>query len=143
VEINWIGLATSAAAPTLALVGKFLFSDRESSSLRQMKKHAQLLESLPGDASAHIESMLSVEAQSYASARMRRVRRKLEGGTLAALIFVGIITASLTWLLVWAATNFWFGWWFIAVGAALFGALLMAVGTGQLWKYPEDPSQDT
>lgn len=134
-DINWTTLLTSAGAPALAIVGRLIFSGREPGLWKRIKRHSDIYAALPDKAKAEFEGMMIAEAKVYATAQKRRATRTLDGGTLAALIFVGLLTAALTWAAIWAATTFWSPLWVLAGAIALFGALLLLVGVGQLWKY--------
>jgi len=134
-DINWTTLLTSAGAPALAILGRLVFSGREPGLWKRLKRHADIYPSLPAKAKAKFEDMMATEAEVYADAQKRRATRKLDGGTLAALIFVGLVTAAITWGLILLATNWWTPLWILVVATAIFGALLLAVGVGKLWKY--------
>lgn len=131
-----VAALTAIAPPALAVIGKFILSNREPTRLKRMKRHSELLEHLPDEAREHMSRLLGQEAETYADDQIFRMRRKLDGGTLAALIFVGVLTAGAI-VLGFALAGPW-GWWihFVTGTVALFGLLLMIVGLGQVWKVP-------
>lgn len=133
-----VATLTAIAPPALAIVGKFLLANREPARLKRMKRHGELLEHLPAGAKGHMERLLGAEAEAYADDQIFRMRRRLDGGTLAALIFVGVLTAGAI-VGGFALAGLW-GWWihFVSGTVALFGLLLMIVGVGQVWKMPSD-----
>lgn len=133
-----IAALTAIAPPALAIVGKFALANREPARLKRMKRHSDLLEHLPETAKGHMERLVDSEAKTYADDQIFRMRRKLDGGTLAALIFVGVLTAGAI-VAGFALAGLW-GWWihFLSGTVALFGLLLMIVGLGQVWKLPDE-----
>ena len=122
-------------SPLLAFLSRFIFERRDPSAFRRIKRHAELWQILPEEAGADFARLLNSETSQYVDRRLRKAERKLNGSTLAALIFVGLLTAGLTWPLVSLALVFWPAW-ILAGAVALFGALLMIVGLGQLYRYP-------
>ncbi len=82
--------------------------------------------------------LVDSEAEAYADDQIFRMRRKLDGGTLAALILVGVLTAGVI-VAGFSLAGLW-GWWihFVTGLIALFGLLLMIAGRGQVWKLPDE-----
>ena len=132
-----LAIVVAIIAPTFTLAGRFLFDRRDPSAFRRMKRHSELWGLLPTEAKPHMEKLIVAETKRYADRRVKRSERTLNGATLAALIFVGLATALLTWPLVLLALVFWPAW-IAAALVALFGVLLMIAGTGQLYTYPGD-----
>ncbi|PZF61891.1 hypothetical protein DEJ33_15775 [Curtobacterium sp. MCPF17_047] len=137
-----ITVLTAVGPPALAVAGKIALSNREPTQLKRMKRHSDLLEHLPADAQVHMERLLAAESENYADDQIFRMKRKLDGGSLAALIFVGVLTAGVI-VAGFALAGVLHAPWvhFITGTVALFGLLLMIVGLGQVWKDPEASSQ--
>ncbi|WP_155896866.1 hypothetical protein [Curtobacterium sp. UNCCL17] len=133
-----VAALTAIAPPALAIVGRFLLANREPARLKRMKRHSDLLEHLPETAKGHMARLVDSEAEAYADDQIFRMRRKLDGGTLAALILVGVLTAGVI-VAGFSLAGLW-GWWihFVTGLIALFGLLLMIAGRGQVWKLPDE-----
>ena len=118
-----------------------LRSDRQDpAAVRVLKQHAKLHDSLPESTRGEIVRLLEFETKKYADAQIRRGKRRVNGTSLATLIFVAAVTgAAVYWLIVWALI-----WWpaFIGVGlVAFFGGALMVAGGFQLFTYDESPAE--
>lgn len=94
---NLVGLV-GVIPPLLAFVGRFIFDGRDSAALGRMARYAELLDKLPGEAKPPLELLIRSEVDSFASHRRRRNERSIDGGTVGALLLVGMVTAGLTWL---------------------------------------------
>ena len=139
-----ITVLTAVGPPALAIAGKIVLANREPTQLKRMKRHAELVENLPPGAQTHMERLLAAEAENYADDQIFRMKRKLDGGTLAALIFVGVLTAGVIVLGFALAASFSAPWIHFVTGTiAAFGLLLMLVGLGQIWKEPAGVEPET
>lgn len=104
-----------------------------------MKQHAKLYEALPGSTRGNIEELIKFEAKKYADDQMRLGRRTLKGSSLAALIFVGVVTGGLVYFFIALGLAWWPGF----IGAALSGILglaLIITGSFQLFDYGDEPA---
>lgn len=135
-DVFLVSIATASVAPILAFVGKLTLERRDPGDFRSLRRHAELRNALPEGSRDKFDEMLTQESDRYASNRLQKLTRKLHGPSLAALIFVGVLTIGVGTPLVMWALVFWPAW--IAVGlVALFGGALMIVGSGQLYRYPD------
>lgn len=127
-NLNLNLLITAVAPPLLALTGK-LFADRDPGAIRRMRRHAKLAAEMPKDSGAekHLSRLLETEAGRYADDFIEKVTRQVNGATLATIIFVALVSAGLTYALILWALVFWPAY-FLAVGVAVFGVLLILVG---------------
>jgi hypothetical protein len=110
----------------------------DPAAVRSMKQHAKLYEVLPETARGNITELIKFEAKKYADQQMRLGRRTLKGSSLAALIFVGVLTGALEYLLIALGLVWWPGF----IGAAIVGILglaLIITGSFQLFDYGEEP----
>jgi hypothetical protein len=112
---------------------------RDPSAVRSMSRHAKLYEALPEESREPIRKLLEFEAANYARTLMRKGTRKLNGGNLAAVIVVAVLTGVVEYVLVYIA----FTWWPASLMAgAVFGfsAALLSVGARQMYVYEDgDP----
>lgn len=112
---------------------------------RRARRHAELLSVVPeGVEAARLRTLLVDELDEIGRRGEGRLRRKLDGASVAALIFVLVVSTAAVWAL-WT-----FSWAFLPAGAAVvvprvlavvvavFSALLMMAGLGSLWKEPDD-----
>jgi hypothetical protein len=134
---GWLALVASAIPPLLAASAKFISDGHDGARVRRIKRYVELLQSLPESAdAAPIVGQLNAEVTAFADGQARLSSRKLDGSTVAALVFVGIMTAGLTWAGVYGSLNFHWLIWLPTGLVAACGVALMAVGVGQLYKYP-------
>ncbi|MEW1822388.1 hypothetical protein AB0323_16625 [Arthrobacter sp. NPDC080031] len=103
-----------------------------------MKQHAKLHDLLPASARGHVEDLIRFEAETYAKAMMRKGKRKVNGGNVAAFVFVALVTGGVVYGFIALALV----WPLFFIGAAIavgFGGLFLVVGGGQLFDYEADP----
>jgi hypothetical protein len=115
---------------------------RDPSAVRSMSRHAKLHEALPEESRAPIQKLLEFEAAKYARTLMRKGTRKLNGGNLAAVIFIGVLTGVVEYFLVYFA----FSWWpALLIAGAVFGfsAALLSAGFTQMYVYEEGDPLET
>ena len=112
---------------------------------RRARRHAELLAVIPdGVDAASLRALLADELTEIGRRDEGRLRRKLDGANLAALIFVLVLSTAVVWAL-WT-----FRWAFLpggsavtiprvlAVVVAVFAALLMMAGLGSLWQEADE-----
>lgn len=88
-----------------------------------------------------MERLIVSEVEKYAEMMADRIDRKLDSGTVAAMIVIGVAVGGTIALGFWLA-GLWGVWVHFVTGtAALFGILLMVAGSGQIWKKPAPDSQ--
>ncbi|MFJ4261907.1 hypothetical protein ACIPYU_05620 [Paenarthrobacter nicotinovorans] len=133
-------LLGSIAVPLVGLIIKLRNDRQDPAAVRSIKQHAKLHDALPEESRSSIKELLDFETAQYAKKVKRRGSRKLNGGNVAAFIFVALLTGALlypliAWALIWP-------WAFIFVGiiGALGGALLI-VGGGQLFEYEDETAE--
>ncbi|MDL9944189.1 hypothetical protein QSJ19_01050 [Gordonia sp. ABSL11-1] len=99
---------------------------------------------LPSEAHERIERLLEREVEEYSAAIDRRDSRKLDGGSVAALIVVTIVGALAGWAVIYWLVAVWPVWYWTALALAavivVFGLTLglAAAGITQIWKYPDE-----
>jgi hypothetical protein len=138
-------LAPLVSAILIPLVGGVIIplltsrqGPQDPAAVRSMKLHAKLHESLPPEAQKPIQSLLEFESAKYARALMKKGARKLNGGSVAALILVGLVVGGLAYGLTLLGMVWWPG--FIILGVeAVMGVALMVIGAGQLYDYEDVP----
>ncbi|WP_411732723.1 hypothetical protein [Paeniglutamicibacter sp.] len=116
-------------------------SDRDPGAVRSMKRHAELAEKLTGVAQTKVLGLLETESNQYSDRMMRRATRKVDGGSVAAMIAVAIVGGGLTYGVTLLALNFWIAWILVVLVGGLTIALMFA-GSAQLFKYPEEKNKD-
>lgn len=136
-----IALVTALGPALLGVVGRVLFTDPRR--LRRLKRHAQLLESLPTEVREPILELLQAETRSYANRTLRRASRKLNGSNLGALIVVGLFSAGVIYAGVLLALGVSVWWW---IPTGVIGALLLGITSAgfskDFWIYPPDEQGD-
>lgn len=132
-----------AAIPTVGAIVKGLHSYFGGDLERRTKKHVELLAVLPeGVEARELRRLIDDELAELARRDEVRLHRKLDGGSVAAIVLVVIVgTAASTAL--WLFTPDWGTFWIIAIRAlavmvGLFSALLVLAGFGELWKDKRD-----
>lgn len=132
-----IALVTALGPALLGVVGRVLFTDPRR--LRRLKRHAQLLESLPTEVQGPILELLQAEATAYANRTLRRAARKINGSNLGALIVVGLFSAGVIYAGVLLALGVSVWWW---IPTGVIGALLLGVTSAgfskDFWTYPQE-----
>lgn len=133
-----LGTILAAVGPALlGILGRAAFADPRP--LRSMKRHSKLLETLPDAAKEPIEKLLTAEATVYASRRLRRSQRKVNGSNLGGLITFIILSGLLMWGGIQLATAVSSLWWIAVVIVAVFTLLIGLFGfSKEFWTYPED-----
>lgn len=131
---QWITALTIIGPPALAFVGKFALANREPARLKRLKRHSAMYQDLPDGAQPAMERLMVLEVEKYAQVMSDRLDRRLDSGTVAAMIVIGVGVGGVIALGFWLA-GLWGPWvHFLSGTAALFGILLMIAGSGQLWK---------
>jgi hypothetical protein len=146
---DMIQLISAVAVALLTVVlGPILRGEVSGRLIKRISGHAGLREKLTGNAAAleELDELLVAELKVLNEKETYRLTRKLNGGSLAALIFVAVLGGAVVYGLVSAAialigTVIWF-WVLIilAVLAGLFTIALAAVGLGTLYAPPRAAS---
>lgn len=110
---------------------------QDPAAVRSMKQHSKLHEALPESTRTPIEELIRFEADTYAAALMRKGKRTVNGGAVAAFIFIGVLTGGVVYGFIALGLVWWPGF-IIAAGAGAFGGLLLIVGAPQLFNYAEE-----
>ncbi|AFJ33953.1 MULTISPECIES: hypothetical protein [Mycobacterium] len=134
---GWIALVTAISQLLAGVAGKVYLSS-DARLLRKIERDANLFEKLPPRAKDLMEDLLTWEVGQHGLRRMRRASRKISGSTAAAIIIVAILTALIDWPLAYWAMKYAWGWWIPFGIVTLFGLLLILVGIGQLFVYPDE-----
>lgn len=133
-----------SAIPALGATLKLLTSTFGLGLERRARKHAELLAVIPdGVETGRLRTLLADELDAIGKKGEGRLRRKVDGATVAALIFVALVTTPIVWFL-WT-----YPWHFLPSGevglprtlallVGVFSALLMMAGLGSLWTEPDD-----
>jgi hypothetical protein len=106
-------------------------------SNKRLQEHIELLPSADGKAAESLTTLIQDEIAAVAARDRRRLLRKVSWASIAALVFIIILTGPVT------AFLFALGeWWSYAVGAAIgiTGFLFIAVGSTQVFEYPDEDS---
>lgn len=130
-----------AAVPAVGVMIRTLRSALGGDIERRARRHAQLLDAMPESAdTAALRETLDAELAEVARRADARLHRKLDGATLAGLLFVAIVAGGGVWLLWSVPVNLgWPAWtlWLSRAGSvflALFAAGLIAAGAADLFK---------
>lgn len=137
--MHWITLAQSLAVPVLGLAGRLVTRPGSKQRSRRLQEHCELRDSVPENLRDPLDNLIEAEIQSLCDAEKRRIARKIDGATVAALIFVSLVGA--------AALTGGFAlshWWSITLGVviAIAAILLIAAGSPQIYQYPEDEKHE-
>ena len=142
--ITWLQKVGPIAGGILVPLGglwiKLRNGRQDPAAVRSMKQHAKLHESLPESTRGPIQTLISFEAERYSEAQMRKGRRKVNGGAVAAFVLIGLITGAI----VYGSISLGFVWWggFIIAGiAGLIGAAFLIAGAPQLFTYGDEESK--
>lgn len=123
--------------PVLGLIAKAATSSGSRQLARKARLHAELLKEVPDDLAGPLRLLLEAEVEALSLAERRRLDRSVDAGTVVAIVLIAVAGgASLVFALRFGE------WWSTLLGfaGALFCALLIAVGVGQIFKYPDlDP----
>lgn len=137
--------AAIAVAVLTVIVGPVLRGEFGNRSTRRLAHHASLRESLSGNTGAleAIDELIEVEAIKLRKRELRRLSREIDGGSIAALIFVTVVGSGVVYGLIALANAISSGPWYWAliflatgVGGLAFG--ISAVGTATIYKYPDN-----
>jgi hypothetical protein len=140
--------AISVAVLTV-IVGPLLRGEISGRLAKRTAAHADLRKKLEGnaDAVAHLDALLTREVLTLADRETHRLTRKLNGGNVAALIFVALVGGGVVYGIVSAAIalveNPALFWLFMIVAGlvGLFAIALAAVGLGTLYEPPREKRQ--
>jgi hypothetical protein len=118
------------ALPAIAAFLKLLWPSGDRSLHGTVKRMAETAAALPdGTEKKHFEKELGMMAHELAFRESRRVRRRWEGSSIAAVVFVVLVGGGLTWFLL--GTGF-IAWQVVGVAVAVFAAALVAAGAVQM-----------
>lgn len=135
---TWVGVLAAAVPQAVALL---LFLSAPARRARLVQRHSELLAKLPTKPETLAEPLrvlLAKEVEALAADGKRRLDRKLNKASLAAIVFVAVFGAAASWGL-WQLDHLLFRT--LAVFIALFGFLLITVGgLPQLFSPPRDKS---
>lgn len=104
-----LAVLSGALVPLLVVILKPIM-EREAGGarLRRIKRYAQLRSALPdeGAATVKLDDLLAYEVEHLASATKQRLDRKLDGGTVAAVVCVSLLGGLFSFgLVVWAQAS--------------------------------------
>lgn len=142
---NNLAILSGALVPVLVVVLKPLM-EREAggSRLRRIRRFAQLRSALPDGSLAvtKLDELLACEVESLASISKQRLGRKLDGGTVAAVIIVSLVGGLLSFLLViWAqnSSGIWATvlWVVVSLWTAFVLLFVLVGGVPNLYKKSE------
>lgn len=146
-NMDTTAIITAAIGPTLGLIGVLLRSFLGDRSYRKIKKLAELHETLPESSQGPSGSLLSDLIEAYAAKTRKKLHRQIDGASIAALVFVGIVGFLGTYFsVIWGNSVGGVGGLFIYALAFLVGLtffLLMLVGVSQIFIYPGDKRYKT
>lgn len=123
-----------AALPAVAAILRVVWPSGQRSLAHRIERLAKTRESLAESPSATrlVDEALEVMAHQLAYEERRRLRRSVDGASVAAVIFVGVTGGAISWGL--SLLDEW--WWTAAaVLIASFAVLLIAAGLPQIMKY--------
>jgi VIT1/CCC1 family predicted Fe2+/Mn2+ transporter len=113
---------------------------------KRLAHHADLRSNLEGnrEALANIDALLVAETERLKEKEIARVTRKLNGGNVAALIFVAVVGGGFVFLITSLATSlvgsfFAVVLWVVAVLVGLFTVVIGLVGLGTLYAPRKQP----
>lgn len=132
-----------AVAVLTVIVGPILRGELSGRLLKRVIAHAELRKHLDDnlEAKGELDALLTTEIKAMRTREETRLTRKLNGGSVAALIFVAVFGGGLVYgLMAWAATvaGSWFAviLYIVAALVGLFTIALAAVGVGTLYTPP-------
>lgn len=134
-----LGAAANIIASLLTLFASSIFSTSDTRLVRKIERDAALLKELPDAARAVMEDLITYEVQQHSDRRKQRAIRRVNKGTVGALVFIALVTAPIGGCLAYLAVAHGWGWWIPFGIVTGFGVLLMAVGANQIFSYNDQP----
>lgn len=139
-----IQLWTAVAVAVLTvIVGPILRGELSGRLLKRVTAHAELREHLADNVAAkeELDGLIMAEVKALRAREESRLTRKLNGGNVAALIFIAVLGGGLVYgLMAWAGAvaGTWFAviLYIVAALVGLFTIALAAVGVGTLYAPP-------
>jgi hypothetical protein len=138
-----------AVAILTVVIGPLLRGEASGRLAKRIALHADMRPKLEGNAVAlkHLDSLLANEAKALEKRETYRLTRKLNGGNVAALIFValaggGVVYGLISGAIATEAVPAW-PWVFIVLAAlaGIFTIALAAVGLGTLYAAPREKAE--
>ena len=128
-------------APLFALLLRFVSDGHDGARSRRIKRYSEMLEQIPAAADAvPLVEHLNSEIKVFAERQGKLSNRKLDGGSLGALILIGAVTSLATWALSYLSLNVHGAFWLLTAPVLALGLALMIAGVSQLYKYPDEGS---
>lgn len=121
--------------PLLGLIGTLLSTRADRQHVRLLERLAAARKDLPPTANQHLDAALTALAQEVARKEMRRLSRKVDGASVAAVVFVTMVGMAAAYAAL-RFNNLWV--WLLGGGVAITAILLLSVGVAQVYKYPEE-----
>lgn len=136
-----------AVAVLTVIVGPLLRGEVSGRLFRRIRAHVDLREKLAEDGPSlkELDTLIAKELETLREREISRLTRKINGGNLAALIFIALAGGGIVYGLISAAfalpdTGLFWAFWILAAIAALFTFGLAAVGVGSLYA-PASPAK--
>ncbi len=135
-EENLAVLSAVVVPILLGVIGPLISREAGTREYRRVKRHAQLRSLLTdgSDAAKKMDALLDHEVGRLVDRSSTRASRKLDGGNLAAIVFVSLIGGAVSFgLVTWAQATTGFWAWVAWIGFALWTfAVLIFVLVGGL-----------
>lgn len=131
---TWLPLLQALAVPIIGLVGGWVRSRQERGALPMLERLVTARASAPEVVQQRLDPLLADAADVLAYHLRRRLGRRFDPATLAAILLVtGVGMAS---VYVAARVSTWWSW---SIGGfvGVFSGALIAAGAVQVYSYPE------
>lgn len=128
--INWAQVI-AVVAPLASLVYRLGGMRR---SRRRLDEVLQVYSNLPGKEQERMLPELREHVDRYFGDIGALATRKVDGGTVAAMIVIAVAGGTIMWGLAWAANNWGVFFWVLFALVLLFTVALIATGSKQIFK---------
>lgn len=137
--------AISVAVLTV-VIAPLLRGEISGQLAKRIATHAEIRQNLEGnaEAAAHLDALLTSETRVLRDRETHRLTRKLNGGNVAALVFVALVGGGSVYGLVSGAVaiaekpGFFWVLIVVAIIVGLFAIALAAAGLGTLYEPPRE-----
>lgn len=139
-------LSALGVALLTAVTGPIVRGETDSKLVKRLARHVDIRARLSGNRQAeeYLDELVAMESRVLLKRESRRLNRTVDGGSVAALVFVSLTGGAVVYFLVaWAIAldSRGPGFWlliFVATAVGSFAAGLSAVGVTTIYKYPSD-----
>lgn len=128
--VNWLAVI-SAAVPLLSLVWRFTRTPRSRTRLDAL---VEVHDKLPPEVQQRMVPALETHLDSYLDEMQQQADRKIDGSSIAALVFVAIVGGLSLWGIGWLSQTVHWVFWIPFGVVAFFLVALLVAGMGKIYK---------